>query len=130
MKNKKISDIIIAIVLIAIVFYLFFTYKKQVKVDNQILKYGYYNTAIINKEYISKQSTREFTYTYRYKNKEMSDRRFIRVSYFNKHTIGDTIIIKFLPDEPEKSMIIEDKEYKSCYGLPPKEGWKELPKCK
>jgi hypothetical protein len=50
--------------------------------------------------------------------------------FYSSHNIGDTIFIKFLPWSPENSIIIEDKKYKTCYGIPPKNGWKKLPLCK
>lgn len=49
--------------------------------------------------------------------------------FFKKREIGDTIIIKVLPSKLPESLIIENLEYKSCYGTPPKEGWKQLPNC-
>lgn len=95
-----------------------------------ILRNGDFLSSIINDEFIGRQSVRSFTYEFIIGGKTYINEFDVNQEYFNKHQIGDTIIIKFLPSKPEKSIIIEDKEYKSCMGLPPKEGWKKLPVCK
>lgn len=95
-----------------------------------ILRNGNFSSSIINDEFIGRQSVRSFTYEFIIGGKTYINEFDVNQEYFNKHQIGDTIVIKFLPSKPEKSIIIEDKEYKSCMGLPPKVGWKKLPVCK
>ena len=89
---------------------------------------GCYLIGIISDE-DSFKGGRTISYNYKINKITYENEDFTTASYYKNNDIGDTIIIKFLPDDPEKSMIIEDKEYKSCYGIPPADGWKELPNC-
>lgn len=126
---KKHEAIIFLIVLVSLFYFLFYKHDKQIKIQNTILKDGVYTIALINDEYASKGS-RDF-YSSFLINNTMVEVKYTDVSkeFYLSHEIGDTIIIKFLPREPKKSIIIENEEYKSCYGIPPAEGWVKLPNC-
>jgi rRNA maturation protein Rpf1 len=128
---KKRNEIIIFVLIITALFLVWiFGYRKQNKLQKNIYKNGSYTIAIINEESVAKGGIRHVRSKMLFQNKTLKVRySSVSQSFYNHHNIGDTIIIKFLPDAPEKSMIIEDKEYKSCYGVPPAGGWKELPKC-
>lgn len=91
---------------------------------------GSYTYGIVNKINSGGRVGDSFKYSYYYMERRQVNGNFISSKYSRSHQIGDTIIIKFLPEAPNKSIIIEDVEYKSCMGLPPKEGWEKLPKCK
>lgn len=115
--------------IIVVVIYIVFIIKRRNNLEQELLEKGVFHYAVIVREFIGRTSTRQFTYQYQVKNKSFAETLGVEVTYFNKHKIGDTIIIKFLPNDPKKSMIIENEEYDSCYGVPPTNGWKELPKC-
>lgn len=110
--------------------YVVLTIIKRKNIENEIKKKGYYSTAIIKKRVQSKFSSKNFIYYFQIKGIRYEYSDDLNYILSDKLKAGDTIIIKFLPLEPEKSMIIESIEYKTCYGIPPKEGWKELPKCR
>lgn len=128
--KKKAGDII-AILFISgmIVFFIV----GSIMYDNtkeEIIKNGSYVSTIIVDEFIGRQSVRSFTCKFEVDDETFTKEIDISKKYFENHQIGDTIIIKFLPEDPTKSIIMEDEEYKSCMGLPPKKDWKVLPKCK
>lgn len=117
----------IAVVLIS--GYVIFSILKRKKIEEQILTDGYFYTAIIKEKVPSRFSSKTFVYRYSVKRCYYEDRGGMNSILSEKYNAGDTIIIKFLPNTPEKSMIIEEAGYKSCYGIPPPEGWKKLPEC-
>lgn len=125
----KRGNIISLIIIISVTSYLTFKGVQQIDVQDDITLNGGYYIAVISNEHAGKSSMRSFNYKFQINKRKYKFEKFVSVDFYNNNRIGDTIIIKFLPDEPEKSMIIEDKEYKPCYGLPPDEGWKELPEC-
>ena len=99
------------------------------KSEKEINKNGIYLLAIITENVVSKSSIREFKYYFVYQKHRIGIDN-VNIYYYNKHKIGDTIIVKILPSNPEESIIIEDEKYKSSFGKQPKFGWKELPNCK
>ncbi len=112
--------------------YLLFTFIREKVVDNRVLKNGLYNLAIIKekeKPGKNKYGSKIFIYTYYVKGVKYEDGGAMSPDLSYIHKVGDTIIIKFLPADPQKSTIIQGREYKTCYGIPPKNGWKKLPVC-
>lgn len=109
---------------------LIFAFFKREKLEKQILTDGYFCMAIIKEKVQNRFSSKTFIYKYIIKQRYYENKDGMNHILSEKYEAGDTIIIKFLPNEPEKSMIIEENEYKACYGVPPMNGWKELPKCK
>lgn len=98
--------------------------------EKQIINVGNYSIAIIKEKVRSRFSSKTFVYKYSIKGNYYENEDGMNDILSKKYKAGDTIIIKFLPDKPENSIIIEDREYRSCYGIPPHEGWGELPACK
>ena len=123
------NDVIIIAAILVVTSYLIFKGNQQADMQGYIEENGSYCIAVISNEHAGKSSMRSFYYNFQINKKNYKFEKFVSVDFYNNNQIGDTILIKFLPNEPEKSIIIEDKEYKHCYGLPPKEGWLELPKC-
>lgn len=109
--------------------YVIFIIVTSKNLEKRIIFNGYLYTAIITEIESSKFSSKMLTYEFEIKKLNYKCKDLVNYKFSEKYKAGDTIIIKFLSDEPEKSMIIEDKEYKSCYGIPPLDGWKELPQC-
>lgn len=124
-----IGNLVSIIFLILAVLYIVYTSVRYEEIKKEIQKNGKFNIAIIDDEFIGKQSMRSFAYSFNFNKKKYYVKVDVSVIYFNQHKINDTIIIKFLPCEPEKSIIIEYEEYKSCYGIPPLKGWIKLPDC-
>jgi len=103
---------------------------KYNEMRDNILRNGDYSYGCIFEEFIGVKTVRDFKYKYFINHYEYSNKAaIVNMDYFENHQIGDTIIIKYLPNAPEKSIIIEEEEYKSCMGLPPEKGWEELPRC-
>ncbi len=115
-------------IVFSISFYFFITGKRDT-VDSQIEEVGVYCVGIIKSDVISKGSVRAFKFTFSINGVNWQNRRNISLSYFKGHAVGDTILIKVLPSKLPESVIVEDKEYQSCFGVQPSVGWKELPKC-
>ncbi len=126
MTKGNFISMIAVFVCVGLLIYAFF---KREKLEKQILREGNFYPAIIKEKIQNRFSSKTFVYKYKIKQQYFESRDGMNYILSEKHKAGDTIIIKFLPNKPEKSMIIEDIAYKSCYGVPPKEGWKELPKC-
>ena len=127
---KKGIDNLIAFFLIVLFFsYVIIGSIIDYRTKKEIINKGRFSVGIIYKEFIGARVSNTFTYKFIYKKNEFLSKKGVNDDFFNSHQIGDTIIIKFLPEDPTKSIIIEEVEYKSCMGLPPKEGWKELPRC-
>ena len=107
-----------------------FWYKYQNKLDSNTKKHGVYCLAIIIEESATKLGGRSFTYEFSYLNKTYEYEPFVSKSFFKKHKIGDTIIVKILKSELPHSLVCENIKYKRCFGDQPQYGWKKLPKCK
>jgi len=81
---------------IGFTFFLWFRYQ-----DNRLQNYGHYTKAIVvDKELIRGEF--EITYSYNYKNEKIKYR--VTNSDFN---IGDSILVKFMTDNPYQNEIIE-----------------------
>ena len=128
----KISDLIIILSIIFALFtFLFYGYHSQIEEKKVIREKGNFTIGIIIKKSATKGGMRRVYSEFvvqekKYENKYNS----VSQEFYNFHKLGDTIIINFLTLDLEKSMILEDIEYKTCFGIPPSNGWKELPNCK
>lgn len=129
MKTHKNSIIIISIVSLVLGFWIF-GYIQQKRNQNLIQDMGFYHVAIVKDKEASKGGIR-YVYSSFYFHDKKFDVGYSLTSqeFYKSHKIGDTIIIKILPNNPEESMIVEDKKYKPCYGVAPEDGWEELPVC-
>lgn len=128
--NKRISKIVgLFLVAISASYYFFITSRRN-NIDNLIIKKGVYCSAILTDDFASKGSVRAFHFSFSLNGVLMENKRNVGLSFFKKHKIGDTIIVKALKSKLPESLICEEMEYKPCFGQQPKNGWKELPKCK
>lgn len=125
-KSKNIIYATILLIGATYIVYMIFDYRR---LKSEILLNGAFTTGVIYEEFIGTDAFVRFDYKYLVNNHIYKNKLAVSPDYFNKHQIGDTLIIKFLPSWPEKSIIIEREEYKQCMGLPPKEGWRKLPRC-
>ncbi|HLW39388.1 MAG TPA: hypothetical protein VKX31_03280 [Brumimicrobium sp.] len=128
--KKDIGNIIGFIFILLFIIYVVIGITNDANNKSNIKAKGQYSYGIVKKINIGGRVGDSFTYTFYFDGSIYTDKNPVGGDYSRNHQIGDTIIIKFLPKDPTKSMIIEDMKYKSCMGLPPKKGWKELPKCK
>lgn len=126
----KRSELITMIMVFIFFGYIIFTILKRRKLEEKILKNGVFDIAVVKERVRSNLSSKTYIYIY-YANGilfEKSD--FMNPDLSMKYKKGDTIMIKYLLSDPKKSMILEDIEYKTCFGIPPSNGWKEKPNCK
>ncbi len=130
--NKR-SEFFYMLFSILLLGYMIFNVIEEKVVDHEVINHGVYNLAIIKdkeKPGKNKYGSKVFIYTYFVNGVQFEDAGAMSPDLSYIHKVGDTIIIKFLPADPEKSTIIESETYKTCFGIPPKNGWKKLPKCK
>lgn len=126
---KKIFNIVLLLMFISAIFYVIYMVINFKKMETDVNNNGVLTYGIIYDQFIGRMTVRRFTYSYVFKENEYIFDRDVEEGYFNKHKIGDTILIKLIPDSPDKNIIMEKEEYKSCMGLPPEEGWKKLARC-
>ena len=97
---------LLTISLIGILFFCWFRYQ-----DSRLENYGQYTNAIVTeKELVSGEF--QITYSYKYRNEKIK----YKVSNSNLN-IGDSILVKFMPDNPYHNEIIEKNDNN---GLTPK----------
>ncbi len=126
---KKRNIVVLFFVVLAFGYVLFMIARRK-NIERKISEDGNYGLAIIKERLKSKFTTKSFVYSYIVEGKNYLDRDIANVEFSEKYKEGDTIFIKYLPNEADKSMIIEEITYKFCYGNPPIEGWKEIPTCR
>src|SRR5690554_1944129 len=130
LMKKRVGNLIALFCILSFLIYIISVTIKNYNTKKEINTQGIFTLGYIIKINIGGRVGDSFDYTFYFDGNSRINENFVKKDYSRKHKIGDTIIIKFLPPKPEKSIIIEDKEYKSCMGLPPKVGWKKLPVCK
>ncbi len=125
---KRSNLIIVLIVILASLTFWFYGYKAQNEEKKIILEKGVFTIGIIKKVTSSQGGMKHF-----YSDYFVSDIKYelkyntVSQKFYNLHNAGDTIIIKYFPNQPEISTIIDDEAYKTCYGIPPKNGWRKIP---
>lgn len=129
MKKTFLNKILPILVGISIIVLLYFNEKRNTKIDEEIYQKGLFCKAIINGEVATKGGTRTIKYYFHFGKKVWQFERYVSNEFYREKDVGDTIIIKILPTDLPESLICEKREYKSCFGKQPVNGWKVLPKC-
>lgn len=124
------SNIVSLIFILVFAGYIIFIIVSRKNLEDKMNKNGIFNSAIIKERVQGKSSSKNFIYNYFVKKKKFEGRDLMNYKFSKKYNVGDTILIKFLINEPNKSIIVKDFEYQSCYGLAPSDGWKTIPQCK
>lgn len=126
--KRVINNILIFSFVISLFAVGYFFYWRTKKMDEKINSNGLYAIGIINKRRAAKGTT-SIGYTYEIGHKKIKYERYVSKNFFGIININDTIIIKFLPTDLNKSLICEKIKYKACFGKQPINGWKDLPQC-
>jgi hypothetical protein len=124
------SNIVSLIFILVFAGYIIFIFISRKNLEDKIKINGFFSLAIIKERVQGKSSSKDFIYEYFVKKKKIEGRDLMNYKFSKKYNVGDTILIKFLINDPNKSIIVKDFEYQSCYGLAPSDGWKTIPQCK
>ena len=130
MKKMAINRILPVLFIVFIFSIWFLLYKRTKQTDDKINAKGVYVIALITKRLATRGGTRTIGYSFELLDKKTKFQRYVSSEYYKLKHRGDTIIIKILPNDLSKSLICENFEYKSCFGIQPRDGWKEKPTCK
>jgi hypothetical protein len=124
----KISKFALVLTIIFATIFLYLKFKKNEEKRILTLKKGNYSLAKI----IGKEAFKGNIRILEFKIIKIDKKGISSVqnSFFRTVQIGDTIIVKTHKDLLPFSIVCEEIFYKPCFGLDPKNGWKEVPKCK
>lgn len=120
LMKKRAGNLIVLLCILSFLIYIIDVTIKSYNTKEEINRQGIFTLGYIIKINIGGRVGDSFDYTFHYDGNNHINESFVKNDYSKKHKVGDTIIIKFLFSKPEKSIIIENKEYKSCMGLPPR----------
>jgi len=127
--KKKLNNLSLFIFVLVIILICFIVIRKRDQIDSRINQKGVYCIGWITRGVATKGGVRAFHYSFLIQNKKWQSKRNIPRNYFEEHKVGDTIVIKTLLTDLPTSLICEDKNYDTCLGKQPANGWKKLPKC-
>lgn len=90
---------------------------------------GIYDIAIIKQEISRKSGANNFSFNYDYEGVKYEFHDCLNAQLSEQINVGDTVIIMYLTKHPKYANINKNYRYNSCYGIPPQNGWKKIPKC-
>jgi len=114
---------------VGILAFIFFKSRGNERMNSEINKNGSFFIGVIYKKDASKGGHRHIRYAFKKNKKRYDFSDYVSKSFFNKCEVGDTIVIKSIVKDTDKSIISQISKYKSCFGIPPKMGWEKLPVC-
>ena len=106
--KKRINSILAVIFVIGLIIFLIIIQKRNNEIDSKIKLNGFDSIAIVSDLVASSGSTRSVYYNYNSTVKNGHD--YVSKEFYKKINIGDTIVIRFLKEDTNKSIIIEDEK--------------------
>ena len=122
MKVSKEAWIIICLIAVLGIVYFF----AGILPKRELEKKHRYTLGIITQIEYPSEGSKAADFYYRYKGQTFHGAFSLLIGYENKFKVGDRIYVKFHPDNPDNSEVMEDIIVSDSIIIP-KEGWKEMP---
>ena len=106
--QKRLNNITAVIFVIGLIIFLIIIQKRNNKIESKIQLYGYDSIAVISDLVASSGSIRSVYYNYKIDSTIEKGHDYVSKEFYREINIGDTIVIKFLKEDTNKSIIIEE----------------------
>jgi hypothetical protein len=110
--KKRINSILAVIFVIGLIIFLIIIQKRNNEIDSKIKLNGFDSIAIVSDLVASSGSTRSvyYNYNFNFNSTVKNGHDYVSKEFYKKINIGDTIVIRFLKEDTNKSIIIEDEK--------------------